>query len=288
MLPVTLRGLAGTRLLQEYFAFPAALPLHRRRPASARPSRRPPATRSRSRSSSTATSRSLEGAVEADNFQLHCVPAINLFERRADRLHLDDGATAYHVVPGANRHARLRGVRHPQRARLSRRQRGAGLPAAVRRAAGRAEGRTCGYYSAAREPRLPSDRGKREGPRSGYVGDRGLPVAGRLARAPVPQRDAPARRDRSAARTATCRCSCRPGQAQGELSAQHHARRSSRSTSPRARHGRRARCARAPSPGACSACSRSTTCRSSTATRRTARQRCARSCRCSRSAPTSA
>ena len=41
----------------------------------------------------------LEGAVDADNFQLHCVPAINLFERRADRLHLDDGATAYHVVP---------------------------------------------------------------------------------------------------------------------------------------------------------------------------------------------
>jgi len=26
------------------------------------------------------------------------------------------------------------------------------------------------YYSAAREPRLPSDRGKREGPRSGYIG----------------------------------------------------------------------------------------------------------------------
>jgi len=168
MLPVTLRGLAGTRLLQEYFAFPQRflfIDISDLGGAFAK-----------------ATGNTfeiavlfnryvapLEGAVDADNFQLHCVPAINLFERRADRLHLDDGATAYHVVP--ERTATLdyevfdilnvRGFREDSEELVF-------LPLF---AAPQSEPKAdMGYYSAAREPRLPSDRGKREGPRSGYVG----------------------------------------------------------------------------------------------------------------------
>ena len=168
MLPVTLRGLAGTRLMQEYFAFAqrflfidvaglgAAL----------------------AKTSGNAFEivllfnryvAPLEGAVEPENFQLNCVPAINLFERRADRLHLDEGATAYHLVP--ERTASLdyevfdilsvRGFREDSEEQTF-------LPLF---AAPQAEpGTERAYYSAVREPRLPSDRGKREGPRSGYVG----------------------------------------------------------------------------------------------------------------------
>ena len=146
MLPVTLRGLAGTRLVQEYFAFPQRFlffDVSGLGPALAK-------TTGNQFEIAILFDRfvsSLEGAVEADNFQLHCVPAINLFERRADRLHLDEGSNAYHLVP--ERTAALdyevfdvTGVTRP-----ARRQRGAGLPAAVRCAAVGA-GQPRGRYSA--------------------------------------------------------------------------------------------------------------------------------------------
>ncbi|MGZ5251042.1 MAG: type VI secretion system baseplate subunit TssF, partial [Caldimonas sp.] len=98
MLPVTLRGLAGTRLMQEYFAFAQRflfVDIGGLGAAFAK-------TAGNSFEIALLFDRyvaPLEGAVEPENFQLHCVPAINLFERRADRLHLDEGATAYHLVP---------------------------------------------------------------------------------------------------------------------------------------------------------------------------------------------
>ena len=168
MLPVTLRGLAGTRLMQEYFAFPQRFLFVDIGGLGA--------------AFAQATGNSfeivllfnryvapLEGAVEADNFQLHCVPAINLFERRADRLHLEEGETAYHLVP--ERTASLdyevfdilsvKGFRDENEEQTF-------LPLFA--APQDEPGADRAYYSAAREPRLPSERAKREGPRSGYVG----------------------------------------------------------------------------------------------------------------------
>ncbi len=169
MLPVTLRGLAGTRLVQEYFAFPQRflfIDVSGLAPAFAK----------------TAGNRfeiailfdryvsSLEGAAEAENFQLHCVPAVNLFERRADRLHLDDGSTAYHLVPDRTAGldyevfdvSSVRGLRDDSEEQVF-------LPlfAAPQSEPG---GRDGAYWSAVREPRLASEKRKREGPRSGYVG----------------------------------------------------------------------------------------------------------------------
>jgi type VI secretion system protein ImpG len=40
-----------------------------------------------------------EGAVKADNFKLFCSPAINLFEKRIDRIHVSDKFFEFHVVP---------------------------------------------------------------------------------------------------------------------------------------------------------------------------------------------
>ncbi len=168
MLPVTLRGLAGTRLVQEYFAFPQRFLFFDVADLGAAFAR----TAGNQFEIAILFNRfvsSLEGAVEPDNFQLHCVPAINLFERRADRLHLDEGSNAYHLVP--ERTAALdyevfdvtsvRGLRDDSEEQVF-------LPlfAAPQSEPGSREG---AYWSAAREPRLPSNRGKREGPRSGYI-----------------------------------------------------------------------------------------------------------------------
>lgn len=45
----------------------------------------------------------LENKVSADNFTLFCTPAINLFPKRADRIHLSDRSSEYHVVPDRTR-----------------------------------------------------------------------------------------------------------------------------------------------------------------------------------------
>jgi type VI secretion system protein ImpG len=45
----------------------------------------------------------LEGTVNADNFRLFCSPAINLFEKRLDRILLSDKFSEFHVVPDRTR-----------------------------------------------------------------------------------------------------------------------------------------------------------------------------------------
>jgi type VI secretion system protein ImpG len=46
---------------------------------------------------------SLHNAVSADNFRLFCTPAINLFARHADRIHLAAGRHEYHVLADRTR-----------------------------------------------------------------------------------------------------------------------------------------------------------------------------------------
>lgn len=45
----------------------------------------------------------LENKVSAGNLALFCTPAINLFPKRADRIHLSDRSSEYHVVPDRTR-----------------------------------------------------------------------------------------------------------------------------------------------------------------------------------------
>jgi type VI secretion system protein ImpG len=45
----------------------------------------------------------LEGVVNADNFRLFCSPAINLFEKRLDRILVSDKFSEFHVVPDRTR-----------------------------------------------------------------------------------------------------------------------------------------------------------------------------------------
>jgi len=167
MLPVTPNALAGTRLLQEYFAFAERFLFidvtGLRRAFQATPGNTLELVLLLSQSG-----QGLEGAVTAENFSLNCVPAINLFPKRADRIHIHDGDHEFHVVPdrvtpldyevydvvsltgyddaGERRFTPLYG---PDR---------------------EGGGRNSAHYTVRREPRLTSDTARRDGPRSGYIG----------------------------------------------------------------------------------------------------------------------
>jgi type VI secretion system protein ImpG len=101
LLPVTRQGFQGYRLLQEYFALPERylffqieglssivqqcdgdeleiyLAMHRAQPG-------------------------LENAIDAGQFRLYCTPAVNLFPRPTDRIHLNSFDTEHHLVPDRN------------------------------------------------------------------------------------------------------------------------------------------------------------------------------------------
>jgi type VI secretion system protein ImpG len=170
LLPVSGRAFSGYRLLQEYFACPerllfvafTGLKKALARIASQRFDIVVWLDRGIDR---------LRGAVVADNFRLFCTPAINLFPRRADRLHLRAGLSEYHVLSDRTRpmdfevHSvgQVEGFGDAQEPE----QRFEPFYGSTSRTwhAGQAA-----FYTLRREPRVLSSRQKKEGPRSSYVG----------------------------------------------------------------------------------------------------------------------
>jgi type VI secretion system protein ImpG len=170
LLPVTLRTFQGYRLLQEYFAFPEryrfvdvvglagavkqaavdeielVLLFDRGQPG-------------------------FESVVDQSHFSLFCTPAINLFPKRADRIHVSDNTHEYHVVPDRTRPMDFEVyevtdvVGH-----------GGGtdsdqtfLPLYTAYVSHRDREHPA-YFTVRREPRLPSSSQKRRGARSSYIG----------------------------------------------------------------------------------------------------------------------
>lgn len=167
MLPVTQRGLSGTRLMQEYFAFPQRFLFV-------------DVTGLQAAFAACAGSEcelvflfkrqgeGIEGVVDADNFALHCVPAINLFERRADRVALDDSHFEFQVVPdrAAPSDFEVHSILEVEGIDQSN-QSCAFYPLYATPHA--APSGHQAYWSSHRQPRARSDKVRREGPRSGYV-----------------------------------------------------------------------------------------------------------------------
>ena len=172
LLPVTHTGFAGYRLLQEYFAF--AQRFQCMRLLDLQTALRKPAFHecneielvflfSRGKAE-------LEKLVNTEHLRLHCAPLINLFEKRLDRVLVNDSSSAYHLVAERTKpqdfeiHSVTQVVGHG--------------------AAGQAEtqfmpffgafhgerNRQTAYYSVSREPRLLSARQKTQGNRSSYIG----------------------------------------------------------------------------------------------------------------------
>lgn len=168
LLPVTQRGLSGVRLMQEYFAFPQRflfVDVNGLNPGFA-------ACTGNECELVLLFSRQgegLEGVVEASNFALHCVPAVNLFPHRADRVQVNDSSFEFHVVPerSAPVDFEVHGVTSVEGVTQSNDSvtfyplfaTPHGAPAGHQ-----------AYWSAVRQPRLASDKVRREGARSGYVG----------------------------------------------------------------------------------------------------------------------
>jgi type VI secretion system protein ImpG len=168
MLPVTLRGFSGTRLLQEYFAFPERflfIDIGGLREVFA------------GIAGNTVEivlllsqlGQQLDGAVAAGNFALNCVPAVNLFPKRADRIQLTEGNYEFHVVP--DRTAPLDYEIYDVTALQGYDDNGSERKFLPLYAPNReVPAQHAAYYTIWREPRLMSESARRDGPRSGYVG----------------------------------------------------------------------------------------------------------------------
>lgn len=176
LLPVTATGFSGFRLVQEYFAFPERFRFARLSglaPFLAR-------TAASEIELVLLFSRGdavLEKLVSADNVQLHCVPAINLFPKRLDRVIVSEGVSQFHLLADRTRpqdfevHTVTEVVGHGGAVA------GAAQEAPVEQvflpfyaAFHGARHRHPAYYTTSREPRVQSQRQRTEGHRSSHVG----------------------------------------------------------------------------------------------------------------------
>lgn len=170
LLPYGARSFHGYRLIQEYFAFPQRFMFVDLGGLG-------PSIRRCNDSELELTllfNRSdpwLERSVDASNFALFCTPCINLVDKRADRIHLSNQQSEYHLVPDRTRPLDLE-VHQV----LSVTGYGSGADSeqvflpfhAAHDWGDPREGRA--YYQLRRARRLLSDRQRKRGPRSSYIG----------------------------------------------------------------------------------------------------------------------
>lgn len=170
LLPYSPRSFQGYRLLQEYFAFPERymfIELDGLKPAL-------------QRCEQTETdivflfNRSipqLHDALDAAQFNLFCTPSINLFPKRADRVHVRHGASDFHIVPDRTRaldyevHTVTEILGYGSHAEPEVEF----LPFYELRDRHRFDTRKA-YYTIQREPRRLSTKQSRSGARSSYIG----------------------------------------------------------------------------------------------------------------------
>lgn len=115
--------------------------------------------------------RSLEEVVSEQNFALHCSPAINLFPKRADRIHLNNRDWEFHIVPDRTRPLdfEVHSVTEVIGIGTSAEQEQEFMPFYAANETIRHEEKRA-YYTLRRTPRLLSDKQKRKGTRSSYIG----------------------------------------------------------------------------------------------------------------------
>lgn len=171
LLPAAARSFQGYRLIHEYFAFPQRflfVEFHGLGPALR-------ATKDREADVVvflSAEDRELENALEPATFALHCSPAINLFSKRADRIHITDRAWEFHLVPD-----RTRPLDYEVFRVLSVSGYGTGAevqtefrPFYAATARDGDLGRGGAYFAVNRQPRAESAKEQRVGRRSSYPG----------------------------------------------------------------------------------------------------------------------
>ncbi len=169
LLPPTLQGLQGFRLLQEYFAFPQRFLFFDLRGIG-------DALRAHAGTEVdivilfSRADNALLQAVDAASLALHCVPAINLLEKRCDRIHVSPDNAEFHVVPD-----RTKPMDYEVHSVMEVLGYGTGVNSEWRflpfyNAFHTEERGHKAYYAVQREPRLMSQMQHRDGPRTSYIG----------------------------------------------------------------------------------------------------------------------
>lgn len=169
LLPVTLRGFQGYRLVHEYFAFPQRF-LFLDLKGLAKGLRRCDGKEVEIVLLFSRGDAALQNIVDVANVSLFCTPAINLFSKRVDRIHLSDSVYEYHVVPDRTRPMDFEVYDIESVTGF-----GTGAEAERRFLPFYADFHTeevqhNAYYTFQREVRLPSAKQKRTGYRSSYIG----------------------------------------------------------------------------------------------------------------------
>ena len=172
LLPSGKRSFQGYRLLQEYFAFPQRfhfVELSGLRQALART----PAGQSVVEIVVllNQADQVLEQSLDASNFALNCTPAVNLFQRRADRINVNDDQFEYHVLVDRTRPmdfevVQIESVTGYGTGPDSEQSFNAFYTA---KDIG-AQHQEKAFYQIRREQRVLSQRQRRDGPRSSYIG----------------------------------------------------------------------------------------------------------------------
>jgi type VI secretion system protein ImpG len=170
LLPYTGRSFSGHRLLHEHFAFPERyrfVELTGLRKAI----RRCPGEEIDVVIPLARGDAALGPSVDRGSFALHCAPAVNLFPRHGDRIHVSDGQSEHHVVVDRTKPMDFEvyaiervtaygdGVEPEQEFRPFYAAVDADQPGSAR-----------GYFTVRREPRRLSEGQRREGPRTSYIG----------------------------------------------------------------------------------------------------------------------
>jgi type VI secretion system protein ImpG len=170
LLPVTLRSFHGYRLLQEYFAFPQRFRFFELTGLS-RALKRAETDQVEIVILLGRGEPALESVVDGSNFALYCTPAVNLFAKRVDRIHVGDSAYEHHVVPDRSKPLdfevyEVTSVFGHGSSTDSEQQ---FLPFYSAYNSDR-DHQQSAYYTTRREPRLVSASAKRRGSRSSYIG----------------------------------------------------------------------------------------------------------------------
>jgi len=172
LLPVTATGFSGHRLVQEYFAFAQRFQFVRLGGLA-------PVLAQMACSDVEIVvlfsrgEAALEKLVGADNLRLHCVPAINLFGKRLDRVAVNEGVSQFHLLADRTRPQDFEV--HSVQSVVGHGSPGDGDAAETRflpfyAAFHGARTGHAAYFTTTREPRLHSQRARSEGHRSSHIG----------------------------------------------------------------------------------------------------------------------
>jgi type VI secretion system protein ImpG len=170
LLPSGERSFQGYRLLQEYFAFPQRyqfISLSGLQPALAQcADNEIDITILLNRGDA-----GLEQTLDSSNFALHCTPVVNLFQRRADRINISDEQLEYHILVDRTRPMDYEVFQVDS---VTGYGSGPGAEQAfnafytAKDLGGLHQGKA--FYQIRREQRVVSQRQRRDGPRSSYIG----------------------------------------------------------------------------------------------------------------------